>query len=316
MSRFVKFSQDEIDRAAHTDIRSILHAKGQTILKSGSEWMWGENKSVKFRGHVFYDHSTGEKGTAIDFVCTFFNMRFQDAVCTLNCKEYNGVEFTQAENKKRERHVFKLPQKSRNMKRVYAYLMQERHISPDIISFFVHARSLYESANTHNAVFVGYDSVGNAKAAHERGTLTQRPYRGDVSGSEKDYFFNYYGGSNRIYVFEAPIDMLSFITLYKERHWQKHNYIALGGTAGRALFRFLFEYPKINQVVLCLDNDKAGQNGDKQIKNTLERLSSNNFVEDVNKQIQQGLRRNYKISTLKSTKKDWNEDVKEIFTSK
>ncbi|WP_442867963.1 DUF3991 domain-containing protein [Caproiciproducens sp. CPB-2] len=57
------------------------------------------------------------------------------------------------------------------MKRVYAYLMQERRIDSEIISFFVHNRSLYESASTHNAVFVGYDSTGKAKAAHQKGTL-------------------------------------------------------------------------------------------------------------------------------------------------
>ena len=95
---------------------------------------------------------------------------------------------------------------------------------------------------------MGYDSAGNAKAAHERGTLTERSYRIDVPGSEQDYFFNYYGASNRLYVFEAPIDMLYFITLFKEKEWQHHNYIALGGVADRALLRFLLEHPQITQV--------------------------------------------------------------------
>lgn len=179
--------------------------------------MWEANRSVKFRGHVFYDHSTGDKGTAIDFLCTFFKMRFSDAVSTLICKDYDGVEFVRSELKQRDKHVFRLPPQSRTMRRVYAYLMQERHIDSDVISFFVHQCSLFESSKTHNAVFVGYDSSGKARSAHKRGTLSDRPYRGDVDGSGKDYFFSYYGGSERLYIFESPIDLMSFICLYKKR---------------------------------------------------------------------------------------------------
>ena len=255
MSRYVEFSEEEINRAAHTEIKSILESQGEKVLRSGSEWMWEGNQSVKFRGHVFYDHATGDKGTAIDFLCTFYRMRFPDAVNTLIGKEYNGVELMRSTVKPKPKSVFTLPMQSRNMKRVYAYLMPERCIDQDIISFFVHNRSLYESANTHNAVFVGYDATGKARAAHQRGTLSDRPYRGDVDGSEKDYFFNYYGGSDRVYVFEAPIDLMSFICLHKEKIWQKHNYIALGGLSDRALARFLLEHPNIKQLVFCLDND-------------------------------------------------------------
>ncbi|MDF1493943.1 hypothetical protein [Caproiciproducens sp. CPB-2] len=93
MSKFIPFTEEEIYVAAHTEIKNILDAKGEKSERSGTEWMWAANHSVKFRGHIFYDHSTGDKGTAIDFLCTFFNMRFQDAVCTLNCKDYNGIEF-------------------------------------------------------------------------------------------------------------------------------------------------------------------------------------------------------------------------------
>jgi hypothetical protein len=312
MSSYVKFTQEEIDRAAHTEIKSILEAKGEKVIRSGSEWAWKEHDSVKIRDHVFYQHSNGEKGTAIDFMCLFFKMSFQDAVSTLICKEYDGVDFVRAESKPKERLVFRLPGKSRNMRRAYAYLMQERCIDSDIISFFVHNRSLYESCNTHNVVFVGYDSAGNAKAAHERGTLTERPYRSDVTGSEKGYFFNYHGNSNRVYVFEAPIDMLSFISLYKEKEWQHHNYIALGGVAVRALLRFLLEHPQITQVVLCLDNDETGQKADLQIKDTLERIRAGLFIKDLSSSLHEQLRREYEVSVLKSKLKDWNDDIKKL----
>ena len=310
MSKFVKFTQEEIDQAAHTAIKSVLEAKGQGVIRSGSEWAWKEHDSVKFRDYYFYQHSTGEKGTAIDFMCLFFNMNFQDAVSTLICKEYDGVEFVRAESKPRERFVFRLPSKSLNMQRIYAYLMQERCIDPDIISFFVHNRSLYESCKTHNAVFVGFDAFGKARAAHEKDTLSDKPYRRDVPGSEKDYFFNYYGSSNRLYVFEAPIDLMSFICLNKAKEWQHHNYIALGGVANRALLRFLLEHPNITKTVLCLDNDDTGQKADLQLENTLGRIKNGLKIEDLDPSMQGQLRRGYEISVLKSKLKDWNEDLK------
>lgn len=256
MSKYVHFSQEQLDRAAHTDIKSFLEAKGENVEKSGSEWMWAANHSVKIRGNVFYDHSTGDTGTAINFLCEFYNMKFPDAVYTLIGDDYAGARLDRAfEVHHKEQKPFLLPKRNRNMQRVYAYLMQERHIEDDIITFFAHQRTLYESEKTHNCVFVGLDAKGKPRAAHEKGTLSDRPFRGDVDGSEKDYFFNYFGGSDRLYVFEAPIDLMSYICLNKTRSWQQHNFIALGGLSDRALARFLVEHPNIKHILFCLDND-------------------------------------------------------------
>ncbi len=109
-----------------------------------------------------------------------------------------------------------------------------------------------------------------------------------------------------MYVFEAPIDMLSFITLLKEKGWQHHNYIALGGVANRALLRFLLEHPQITQVVLCLDNDATGQKANIQMRSTLERIRDGFQIEDIDTNTLKLLRRAYDVSILKSKLKDWN----------
>jgi hypothetical protein len=256
MSHYVNFTKEQLYKAAHTDIKSWLEAKGEKVLKSGSEWMWEANQSVKIRGYIFYDHNNPEdKGTAINFLCTYYNTNFQDAVYTLLGDDYAGSELRRSEVIPRKKKTFALPKANRTMQRIYAYLMQERCIDDEIITFFVHQRTLYESYGTHNCVFVGRDPSGKAKSAHQRGTLSDRPYRGDVDGSSKDYFFNLYGSSGKLYVFEAPIDMLSFITLHKELNWRQHSYLALGGLSDRALERFLADHPDIHEIVFCLDND-------------------------------------------------------------
>ena len=60
-----------------------------------------------------------------------------------------------------------------------------------------------------------------------------------------------------MFAFEAPIDLLSFLCLFK-KDWQRQSYLALGGVGEKALLRFLSDRPNIKAVYLCLDSDQAG----------------------------------------------------------
>ncbi len=77
------------------------------------------------------------------------------------------------------------------------------------------------------------------------------------SGRYKAFNFCYRGKGERLFVFEAPIDLLSFLCLFK-KDWQKQSYLALGGVGEKALLRFLSDRPNIKTVFLCLDSDEAG----------------------------------------------------------
>ena len=74
---------------------------------------------------------------------------------------------------------------------------------------------------------------------------------------DRSYPFRYEGNGNQLFVFEAPIDLLSFICLYPQ-DWQSRSYLALGGVSGKALDRFLSERKGTRKVFLCLDSDTAG----------------------------------------------------------
>ena len=94
-----------------------------------------------------------------------------------------------------------------------------------------------------------------------------------------------------VYVFEAPIDMLSFISLY-QKDWQQHSYVALCGVAEHALLQHLADYPQIQKIGLCLDHDEAGINARKRITGILSERGYRN------------------VFSLFSVYKDWNEDIK------
>ena len=85
------------------------------------------------------------------------------------------------------------------------------------------------------------------------------------------YSFHYTGTSNSIYAFEAPIDMLSFITLHKV-NWQEHSYVSLCSVADHALVQMLKDNPQINKIYLCLDHDSAGIESEWRIRHHLNEL--------------------------------------------
>ena len=144
---------------------------------------------------------------------------------------------------------------------------------------------IYESKNYHNVVFVGRDKEQNPRYAAMRGTDEKR-YRGEAKGSEKAYGFGYIGTDEKLFVFESPIDLLSYITAVPE-DWEKHSYISLGGLSEKAMKRMYTEYPHIHSIYLCLDNDEPGNERCRQ------------FVSLIPEELS--------VYRLEPVKKDWNE---------
>ena len=130
------------------------------------------------------------------------------------------------------------------------------------MNFFIAAGDIYEDAAHHNVVFVGRDADGHPRYASSRGI--QEKFRQDVAGAEKAFSFAHRGTDKQLLVFEAPIDLLSFIELFP-KNWQQHNYLSLGGVSGKALRQFLSERPDVERVFLCLDADKAGEDACKRL---------------------------------------------------
>ena len=143
---------------------------------------------------------------------------------------------------------FRLPPRSTDNRTARNYLTAARRIDEDVTGFFFASGDIYEDATHHNAVFVGRDESGIPRYAHQRGTAGS--FRLDVKGSDKAFNFCYRGEGERLFVFEAPIDLLSFLCLFK-KDWQKQSYLALGGVGEKALLRFLSDRPNIKTVYLC-----------------------------------------------------------------
>lgn len=257
MSAYIHFTDAQKEQARQTDLCALLRSQGETLKRSGKEYEWRDgSQKVTVRGNLWYHQYEEVGGDAIDFVRRFYNKDYTQAMEFLlgGC---SGTLITSPPVVK-EAKPFKLPPKNDNMRRVFAYLLNRRGIDRDVLYAFVQRNMIYESEKYHNVVFVGYDKDGNPRHANKRGCGSQSSYKGNESGSQPEYSFHWTGTSRYLCLFEAPIDMMSFISMHKDG-WKAHNYAACCGVADRVLWQMLKDNPNINYVYLCLDNDEPGQ---------------------------------------------------------
>mgnify|MGYP000457773301 CR=1 FL=1 len=245
------YTQEQIDRANQADLVSFLQSQGEQLTRAGNEYRWKRHDSLTIRGNKWYRHSQSKGGAPIDFVMEFYGKSFPEAVQLLTGESGEG----QTEATTAPPTAFHLPLHNRTADRAIQYLCESRGLNKTLVEAFLLSGDIYEDAKRHNVVFVGRDRSGTPRYAHVRGTAD--PFRQDIAGSDKSYPFHYEGNGNQLFVFEAPIDLLSFICLYPQ-DWQTRSYLALGGVSGKALDRFLSERKDTRKVFLCLDSDTAG----------------------------------------------------------
>ena len=291
IKEYILFSDEQKRRANAVDLEDYLLRRGEKLLPSGRDKRLASNHSVTIRGSEWFDHDTQQGGHAIDFVRTHDGCSFQEAVAKLLGGEQGQTFRSASERNAEPQKLFALPLPYHNMRRVYAYLMKQRHLDRDIITHFARAGTLYEDAEYHNAVFVGTDEHGVARHAQKRSTNSQgRSFKLNVEGSDTRYSFHHLGTDGDLYVFEAPIDLLSYITLHPE-NWQQHSYVACCGTSYEPVRWILTQMDALRIVSLCLDHDSAGKRG-------CERMA-----EQIASEFGIPTRR------LISEQKDWNEDL-------
>lgn len=285
---FVCFTDKQKERARRTNLVELLRSQGETVKRSGSEYAWKDgSQKVTIRDNLWFHQYERVGGDAIDFVRRFYNKSYPEAVEYLLGNSSGGL--ITAPPVVKEKKPFELPKPYHNMERVKNYLHYVRGIDEDIIETFADENMIYESADYHNAVFVGFDKNGVPRHANKRGIGKTSTFKGNTPNSQPEYSFHWNGSSNRLYLFEAPIDMLSFISMHKE-NWKTHSYAASCSVSDRVLFQCLNDNTHIENVYLCFDNDEPGQTA-------VNRISAKLFALGIKSEI------------LVPIHKDWNEDL-------
>ena len=291
MSKYIHFTEEQKERAANVNLEEYLLRHGEKLLASGREKRLESDHSITVRGCEWYDHAAERGGRAVSFMQEHYGMSYTEAVSIL--LNDSGEIPIPRERPPDAVKPFALPKANKDMHRVFAYLVKHRHIDRELVSFFAKAHLIYEDAEYHNAVFVGWDANGVPCHAHKRSTNSSgKTFRINVEGSNPRFSFHHTGTDGSLYVFEAPIDMLSYITL-NPKDWQAHSYVACCGTSSQPVQEFI-EQHDVNTVYLCLDNDSAGNASSKRMAELLKE-------KDIYSE------------RLTPALKDWNDDLCSIY---
>ncbi|MBC2579407.1 DUF3991 and toprim domain-containing protein [Clostridium sp. DJ247] len=269
----LRFTDNQIALADSVNIISYAESMGYAVKQVTP-------RSFKIEGYGgLYIHGNGHKwnwfsknmgGGTIQFVMEMEGKTWVEAIKKLLNIENEIVRYAppKIENKEEEKGEFILPEKSSTFKHIFAYLINTRDIDKEIVYDFVKRDKLYEN-KYGSCIFVGYDKEGQAKYASIRSTnTTGKSFRCDVKNSDKTYPFCSSGTNDTVCVFEAPIDLMSYLTLIKKHDIKdfKSHCISLGGVADKALEYYLKENPNITKIMLCLDNDESGHFACQQIR--------------------------------------------------
>lgn len=281
-----KYSEEQIAVVNQTNLAEYLRYCGEALEKSGREWRWMRYDSLTVRGNQWFRHSEQKGGYPIEFLRKFYGLSFTQVMQEL--LTYHGNNSKAVIKSEVKQKAFRAPPRFSNSNRIIEYLMRERYIGEAVLNVFIERKFVYEDRDYHNIVFAGYDEKGTIRHAHKKSIRSD--FRGNVEGSEPEYSFYFQGSNQRLLVFEAPIDLLSYISLHQEA-WKENHYLALNGLSKSAIQHRLMMNQEINEITLCLDHDNAGL------------LSASRMEEVLEDQ-------GYAVNAHLPKHKDWNDDLK------
>ncbi len=283
-----RFTEEELSIAKSVDLTAVATNLGYTVKRVGNYYTLKEMDSIRIHNRTNWfrwsrQYDKGENGgSQIDFLRVFAGMEVKEAVFWL--LDFAG--YKKLEDERRpigmshlvkveagQKRQFILPSPAANNNYLYSYLCGKRAISKQVIKYFVDRQLIYEAKAYHNIVFKGNDKDGNTKFASMRGVFDKNGegFKCDVAGNDKNYGFNVvHENSQEIYVFEAAIDLLSYVEIFNEF---ESNMLALGMLSDAPLMTFLKEHPDIRRIHFCLDNDEPGRSAAKELKAKYEKLS-------------------------------------------
>lgn len=298
------YTEEQIKSANAVSLEQYLRSRGEKLARAGREYKWiykdsfGEHDSVAVRENRWYDHKNGKGGYTVSFLQEYFGYTFPEAMKELLSGEepQKYVIHKEASKKpEKEEKKFILPEKSKNMRNLYAYLIKTRFLSEKVVNAFVKQGLIYQEAKYNNIVFVGIDENGKAVSAHKKSPYSNySKFKATVAGSDTQYGFCYRGSGEKLFVFEAAVDMLSYISLYSE-NWQENSYLALDGLSPKPMLWFLQTNSKIKEIYICTDYDAAGIENAEKFQDMLVKKGYD----------EKQIHREYPVY------KDWNETLKE-----
>ena len=257
-------SADQVEVARNVDLIDYLERKGEPLKKEGRYYRHQVHDSLVIKDQMYAWNSRDEKGAGvINFAKMFYGMSFPEAVLDLNAQGYKVKDNVQ-EQKPKEPYQYPSHYEVNDRTKAKDYLTNERKIHPKIVNWLDN-KDLIAQDKLGNVVFK-WKQQGEIVGADRQGTSPMkdgRMFKGIDRNSHGSAGFSVdIGKPNSIYLFESPIDALSYWSIKKEK-LQNTRLVSMSGLKRQTMIdeikRMGKEGHKVNQITFCTDNDKAGR---------------------------------------------------------
>lgn len=238
---------------------------------------------------------------------------------------------------KREKPKFVMPEKADTNRKVRDYLCGTRGIEESIVDKWINEGLLFQEAGRYgNCVFISRDENGKPVYGVKRSADPVRKFVVDVEGSDysqgffikgkpDEYTYKENGSTHEhpfLYVTEAVIDLMSLQSIalrrrdyelrqqgrldcdpedYENRFLNSNWYSLNGCRKYDGLLNTIASHKGIKDVFLALDNDEAGRNASKAIKEEIQKRFPDRNI-DVS------------IDLPPTEGRDWNDELKAGYT--
>ena len=251
------------EEAKRLSIISVAEQLGMELKRTGSHsYNWVEHDSfvIDTKKNEFYWNSRTEFGDVIQLVQTIRGVSYKEAMHFLETGEFKAVD-VEAQTTTKEPFSYHLERYERqDFSTSRSYLKAQRGLSDDTINFFISQGSIAEAIRKKGdyfepvIVFKYKDNTGFLAGASLQGIVENRehyPERGRLKqimrNSDGQLGFSIDIGTPKRLIFaEAPIDLMSYYELHKDR-LQDVRLVAMDGVKdGIISRRFMELYAEIN----------------------------------------------------------------------
>lgn len=311
------YSEEQIQKALETDIVDYAVGEGFDVENADKNQKSYRIKDMGglylFRNGGFHCFSDETKGSIIKFAMKYQALTFVEAIGNITGEapyqkydtkyEKTYVHKPMSQEKTVEKKPLVLPKKDGNTNEIEEYLTVVRQLDQAIVKDLIASGDIFQAVTQkdkytfRNCAFVSFDEKREAKACSLRSIAVGSKFRQEYLNSDKSYAFAMNGKSERLFVFEAPIDAISHATLRKLNgiDYTKDSRISVGGLNDRAIERYLKTHTHIKEIVFCFDNDKDS--------------AKNVGQEFAKKCYQKYNQRGFQTYVEKPKNKDFNEDL-------
>ncbi|WP_153464188.1 toprim domain-containing protein [Sediminibacillus terrae] len=257
-------SADQVEVARNVDLIDYLERKGEPLKREGRYYRHQVHDSLVIKDQMYAWNSKDEKGAGvINFAKMFYGMSFPEAVLDLNAQGYKVKDNFQ-EQKPKKPYQYPSHYEVNDRTKAKNYLTNERKIHPKIVNW-LDSKDLIAQDKLGNVVFK-WKQQGEIVGADRQGTSPMkdgRMFKGIDRNSHGSAGFSVdIGKPHSIYLFESPIDALSYWSIKKEK-LQNTRLVSMSGLKRQTMIgeikRMGKEGHKVKQITFCTDNDKAGR---------------------------------------------------------